>query len=79
MSRSADGLPATAYNGKGGVQCATKPISLTGLAMAPLPWSPLQLLPEAVSLVLVAAVVGAIVFWRRRSAVRLAGCYERSK
>ncbi len=73
LTRSADdGLPPTPYNGKGGVQCATMPMSLTGWAMDPLPWSPVELLPQAAALVLVAAGIGAIVLWRRRPAGRLA-------
>jgi hypothetical protein len=73
LTRSADdGLPPTAYNGKGGVQCATVPMSLTGWAMDPLPWSPVELLPEAAALVLITAGIGGIVLWRRRTAGRLA-------
>jgi ketosteroid isomerase-like protein len=69
LTRSADdGLPPTAYNGKGEVQCATRPSSVTVWAMDPLPWSPIQLLPEAAALVLLAAAMGAIVLWRRRQA-----------
>lgn len=38
VTRSAqDGLPPTRYSGKGGVQCATMPISLTVWSMVPLP------------------------------------------
>jgi hypothetical protein len=67
LTRSADdGLPPTNYNGKGEVQCATRPSSVTVWAMDPLSWSPIQLLPEAAALVLLAAAMGAIVLWRRQ-------------
>jgi hypothetical protein len=73
LTRSADdGLPPTRYNGKGGVQCATTPTSLVVWAMDPLPWSPIELLPEAAALLLVAAAIGAFVLWRRRTARLLA-------
>jgi hypothetical protein len=69
LTRSADdGLPPTRYNGKGGVQCATKPISLIVWSMDPSPWSPIELLPEVAGLILIAAGVGGIVLWRRRIA-----------
>jgi len=35
-------------------------------------WSPIQLLPEAAALVLLAAAMGAIVLWRRRTGRRSA-------
>ena len=68
LTRSADdGLRPTRYNGKGGIQCVFRPSSLTTWAMDPLPWSPVELLPEAAAalLLLVAAAV-AVVVWRRR-------------
>ncbi len=68
VTRSADdGLPPTRYVGKGEVQCAIVPISLTVWSMARFPWSPIELLPEAAGLTLVAAAIGAIVWWRRRA------------
>ena len=74
VTRSADdGLPPTRYNGKGGVQCATMPTSLVVWAMDPLPWSPIELLPEAAAaLILLASAIGAFVLWRRRTARLLA-------
>ena len=67
LTRSADdGLPPTAYSGKGQVQCTIMPISLDLWAMARFPWSPIELLPEAAALMLVAATIGAIVRRRRR-------------
>ena len=67
LTRSADdGLRPTAYNGKGGVQCMFPPSSLSTWAMAPLPWTPLELLPEAVAVILLIAATGAVVLWRRR-------------
>ena len=73
VTRSADdGLPSTRYSGKGEVQCATAPISVTVWSMARFPWSPIELLPETARLALVAAVVGAIVWWRRRARRRAA-------
>jgi hypothetical protein len=72
VTRSAeDGLPPTAYNGKGGFQCTTMPISVTLWAMDPLPWSPIDLLPEIAALLLVAAAIGIIVLWRRRKTSRM--------
>jgi len=71
LTRSADdGLPPTAYNGKGGIQCTTMPKSLTAWAMDPLPWSPIELVPQAVAVILLVAAIGAILLWRRRSAQR---------
>jgi len=71
LTRSADdGLPPTRYSSKGEVQCSTVPSSLTVWAMGQYPWSPIELLPEAAALVLIAAGVGAIVLWRRRNALR---------
>ena len=73
VTRSADdGLPPTRYNGKGGVQCATMPTSLVVWAMDPLPWSPIELLPEAAGLILLAAAISAFVLWRRRTVPLLA-------
>ena len=73
LTRSADdGLPPTRYSGKGEVQCSTMPSSLTVWAMGRSPWSPIELLPEAAALVLIAAGIGGIVLWRRRTAGRLA-------
>src|SRR2546421_11103077 len=73
LTRSADdGLPPTRYVSKGEVQCSTVPSSLTVWAMGRSPWSPIELLPEAAALILIAAGVGGIVLWRRRSAIRLA-------
>ena len=71
VTRSADdGLPPTRYNGKGGVECATMPISLTVWSMDPLPWSPIELLPEAAGLIVVAAGICGVVLWRRGRAPR---------
>jgi hypothetical protein len=71
VTRSADdGLPPTRYGGKGEVQCAIRPISLSLWSMAPWPWSPIELLPEAAALILLGATVGAVLLWRRRSAKR---------
>jgi hypothetical protein len=71
VTRSADdGLPPSRYNGKGQVQCATMPISLVVWAMGRLPWSPIDLLPEAGAVILIAAAIGTILLWRRRSAQR---------
>ena len=71
LTRSADdGLPPTRYGGKGQVQCAIKPISLSLWSMARWPWSPIELLPDAAAVVLILAVIGAILLWRRRSAQR---------
>jgi hypothetical protein len=70
LTRSADdGLPPTRYSSKGEVQCSTMPSSLTVWAMGR---SPVELLPEAAALVLMAAGIGGIVLWRRRTAGRLA-------
>ena len=46
------------------------PSSLTVWAMGPSPWSPIELLPEAAAVILIAAGVGGIVLWRRRSGLR---------
>jgi hypothetical protein len=71
VRRSADdGLVPSRYTGKGGVQCATMPISLTVWAMGPDPWSPIELLPAAAALILLAAAIGMVLLWRRRSAQR---------
>ena len=71
VTRSADdGLPPTRYGGKGEVQCAIKPISLSLWSMARWPWSPIELLPEALALIVLAATIGTILLWRRRSAKR---------
>jgi hypothetical protein len=78
VTRSADGLPPTRYNGKGGVQCATMPTSLVVWAMDPLPWSPIDLLPEAAALILLAAAIGAFVLRRRRT-VRLLASSTKAK
>ena len=67
---AADGLPPTAYNGKGGIQCVFRPSSLTTWAMDPLPWSPIELLPEAAALIFLAGLAVAVVLWRRRTARR---------
>jgi uncharacterized iron-regulated membrane protein len=45
---------------------------LTVWAMGRSPWSPVELLPEAAALLLIAAGIGGIVLWRRRTAGRLA-------
>jgi hypothetical protein len=66
MRSADDGLPPTRYGGKGGVQCATVPISLTVWAMSPEPWSPIELLPLAAALIVLTAAVGAFLLWRRR-------------
>jgi hypothetical protein len=58
------------YGGKGEVQCSPSPISLTVWSMGPEPWSPIELLPEAAAVILLAATLGAILLWRRRSAQR---------
>ena len=69
LTRSADdGLPPTRYSSKGEVQCATVPGSLTVWAMNRMPWSPIELLPEAAALILIAAGIGGVVLWRRRTA-----------
>jgi hypothetical protein len=71
LTRSADdGLPPTAYNGKGAIQCTTMPKSLTTWAMDPLPWSPIELLPQAAAVLLLVAAICGIFLWRRRSAQR---------
>jgi hypothetical protein len=71
VRRSADdGLPPSRFTGKGGVECATKPISLIVWAMSPDPWSPIELVPWAAAVLLVGAAIGAIFLWRRRSAQR---------
>jgi hypothetical protein len=73
LTRSADdGLPPTRYSSKGEVQCSTMPSSLTVWAMGRYPWSPIELLPEAAALILIAAGVGGIVLWRRRANRRVA-------
>ena len=73
VTRSADdGLPPTRYVGKGEIQCAIVPISLTVWSMARFPWSPIELLPEAAGLALVAVAVGAVDWWRRRTRRRAA-------
>ena len=73
LTRSADdGLPPTRYVSKGEIQCSTMPSSLTVWAMGRSPWSPIELLPEAAAVILIAAGVGGILLWRRRSALRLA-------
>jgi hypothetical protein len=69
VRRSADdGLSPSRYTGKGGVECATRPISLTVWAMGLDPWSPIELLPAAAGLILLAAAIGTVLLWRRRSA-----------
>lgn len=66
LTRSADdGLPPTAYGGKGAIQCTTIPRSLAVWSMARWPWSPVELLPQA-ALILLAAGIGGLVLWRRR-------------
>ena len=71
LTRSADhGLPPSRYVGKGEVQCAIRPISVSVWAMGRRQWSPIELLPVAAALILVAAAIGAILLWRRRSAQR---------
>src|SRR2546427_5048702 len=73
LTRSADdGLPPTRYVSKGEVQCSTTPSSLTVWAMGRYPWSPIELLPEAAALILIAAGVSGIVLWRRRTTRRTA-------
>lgn len=68
VTRSADdGLPATAYNGKGGVQCMFAPSSLNGWAMDPSSWSPLELLPETAALLFLGTATVAFAVWRRRT------------
>jgi hypothetical protein len=71
LTRSADdGLPSSRYGGKGEVQCAIKPISLSVWSMARQPWSPIELIALAAAVILVIAAIGAILLWRRRSAKR---------
>jgi hypothetical protein len=71
VTRSADdGLPPSRYDGKGEVQCAIRPISLAVWAMARRPWLPIDLLPEAAAVILLGAMVGVALLWRRRSAQR---------
>jgi len=73
LTRSADdGLRPTRYVSKGEIQCSTMPSSLTVWGMNRFPWSPIELLPEAAALILIAAGVGGIVLWRRRTTRRLA-------
>lgn len=73
LTRSADdGLPPTRYSSKGEIQCATTPSSLTVWAMGRMPWSPIELLPEAAALILITAGIGGVVLWRRRTTRRLA-------
>jgi hypothetical protein len=68
LTRSADdGLPPTVYESKGEVQCVSRPSSLTVWGMGRSQWSPIELLPEAAALLLLAAGMGAIVLWRRRT------------
>jgi hypothetical protein len=67
---SDDGPPSTRYSGKGEVQCLPLPISLTVWSMGPEPWSPIELLPEALALIVLAAAAGVALRWRRRSAQR---------
>jgi len=63
-------IVSTRYDGKGVVQCTTTPISLVVWAMDAHPWSPVELLPEAAALVIVAAAIGTVLLWRRRSTRR---------
>ena len=71
LTRSADdGLPPTRYSSKGEVQCATVPSSLTVWAMGRSPWSPIEILPEAGALILIAAGIGGVVLWKRRTTRR---------
>lgn len=74
LTRSADdGLPPTPYSGKGEIQCATAPSSLTVWAMGAQPWSPVErLLQAAPALILLTVGVGGLVLWRRRRGPRLA-------
>jgi len=73
VTRSADdGLPPTRFEGKGGVQCTTTPISLFLWAMDPHPWSPIELVPKAAALILIASGISGIFLWRRRNARRSA-------
>ena len=73
LTRSADdGLPPTRYVSKGEIQCSAMPSSLTVWGMNRFPWSPIELLPEAAALILIAAGVGGIVLWRRRTTQRIA-------
>jgi hypothetical protein len=73
LTRSADdGLPPTRYSAKGEVQCATMPSSLAVWAMDRMPWSPIDLIPEAAALILIAAGIGGVVLWRRRTTRRSA-------
>jgi hypothetical protein len=65
-----DGLPPTRYGGKGEVQCAIRPISVHVWSMGRWPWSPIELLPEALAVIVLAAAIGTILLWRRRSAQR---------
>jgi hypothetical protein len=68
LTRSADdGLRPTRYSSKIEVQCSTPPSSLTVWAMTRSPWSPIELLPEAAALLLIAGGIGGIVLWRRRT------------
>ena len=68
LTRSADdGLPPTAYNGKGEIQCATTPSSLVVWAMDPAPWwPPYDLLSWAGALLVAAAAIGGVFLWHRR-------------
>ena len=66
LTRSADDLPPTRYNGKGGIQCSIMPASIAVWAMNPYPWSPIELLPWASALLVAAIAVSAVILWRRR-------------
>jgi hypothetical protein len=71
VTRSADdALRPSRYDGKGEVQCAIRPISLAVWAMARRPWLPIDLLPEAAAVILLSAMAGVVLLWRRRSAQR---------
>jgi hypothetical protein len=71
LTRSADdGLQPTRYGGKGEVQCAIRPISVHVWSMGRQQWLPIDLLPEAAAVIVLLAVIGAILLWRRRSAQR---------
>lgn len=66
LTRSADDLQPTRYNGKGGIQCGVMPASIAVWAMDPYPWSPIELLPWAGALLVAVIGITAVLLWRRR-------------
>jgi hypothetical protein len=70
LTRRADDLQPTRYNGKGEIQCRVMPASIAVWAMDPHPWSPIELLPWAAALTAGIIAIIAIVLWRRRKLLR---------